>query len=309
MFTTFVVQPLFNLLSLIYAILPSHNYGLSLILFTILIRIALWPVLKKQLHHAKAMRDLQPEIKKIKKQAKGDRTKESQLLMELYKERGINPFSTFPILILQFIILIGLYSGLQKVIKDPHALINFSYPSVQNLPWMQELAQNIHRFDNTLLGFVDLSKPALGAAGLYMPALLLVAGSAVAQYFQSKQLLPNDKDQRSLREILKAAGNGQQADQSEVNAAVGRSTVYILPFMIFFLGLSFPAALSLYWFVSAAVAYLQQSRILGQDEAEMEAIADAMPPKKKDTKNIPEAQVVRPTKKPKKGNKKGRKRA
>src|SRR3954466_7446035 len=111
MFTTLIVKPLFNLLVLIYALLPGHNFGLALIIFTIIIRLALWPVLKKQLHHAKAMRALQPEIKRIKQATKGNRQKESQMMMELYKERGINPFATFPILILQLIILIGLYSG------------------------------------------------------------------------------------------------------------------------------------------------------------------------------------------------------
>src|ERR1700761_6339114 len=162
MFTTLIVQPIFNLLVLIYALLPGHNFGLSLIIFTVLIRLLLWPLIKKQLHQAKAMRSLQPEIKRVKQTAKGDRTKESQLLMELYKERGINPFATFPILIVQLIILIGLYSGLRRVISDPHELITFAYPSLQHLSWMQELAHNIHLFDNTLFGVVNLGRAALG---------------------------------------------------------------------------------------------------------------------------------------------------
>ena len=66
MFTTIIVQPIFNLLVLIYAILPGHNFGLSLIIFTIIIRLLLWPLVKKQLHQTKLMRKLQPEIKKIK---------------------------------------------------------------------------------------------------------------------------------------------------------------------------------------------------------------------------------------------------
>src|SRR5471032_2049085 len=98
MFTALIVKPIFNLLVLVYALLPGHNFGLALIIFTIVIRLLLWPMLKKQLHQAKAMRGLQPEIKKVKAAAKGDRAKESKLLMELYKERGINPFATFPTL-------------------------------------------------------------------------------------------------------------------------------------------------------------------------------------------------------------------
>ncbi len=293
MFTTFIVQPLFNLLVLIYSLLPGHNFGIALIIFTIIIRLLLWPMVKKQLHQARAMRKLQPEIKRIKKATKGDRQKETQMLMELYKERGINPIGTLPTLIIQIVVLIGLYSGLRKIIDDPHSIITFSYPAIQNLSWMKELAQNIHLFDDTLFGVVDLSRAALSNSGIYWPAMLLVAGSAVAQFFQSKQLMPTDKDARSLRTILKQAGKGEQADQSEVNAAVGRTTMYFLPVMIFLFTVNIPSALSLYWLTSGIVAYIQQSIILNRDEDEMEEIADA--PKGRDLSSIPEAQIIEET--------------
>jgi YidC/Oxa1 family membrane protein insertase len=289
MFTTLIVQPIFNLLVLIYALLPGHNFGLSLIIFTIIIRLLLWPLIKKQLHQAKAMRALQPEIKKVKLAAKGNRAKESQMLMELYKERGINPFATFPTLIVQLIILIGLYSGLRRVISDPHNLVSFAYPGLQHLPWMQQLAHNIHRFDDTLFGVVNLGRSAIGPAGLYLPAMVIVLGSAVAQYFQTKQLMPSDKQKRGLRAILKEAGSGKQADQSEVNAAVMSSTRFLLPVMIFVFTVNLAAALSLYWLVGGVVAYIQQSIVLNRDEEEMEELADKP---SRDVDAIPEAEIV-----------------
>jgi YidC/Oxa1 family membrane protein insertase len=308
MFTTLIVQPLFNLLVLIYALLPGHNFGLALIIFTIIIRLLLWPLVKKQLHQARAMRKLSPEIKKIKKATKGNRQKESQMLMELYKEKGINPIGTLPTLIVQLIVLIGLYSGLRKIIDDPHSLVTFSYPFVQHLPWMKELAGNISLFDNTLFGIVDLSRSALPkGAGIYWPAMIIVVSSAAAQFFQSRQLLPSDKNQRGLRTILKQASGGEPADQSEVNAAVGRSTMYFLPIMIFFFTVSLASALSLYWLTSGVVAFIQQSIVLRKDETEMEEIADK--PAGKDVSAIPEAEVVQaPVKKTKKSKKKRRKR-
>ncbi len=307
MFTTFIVQPIFNLLVLIYALIPGHNFGLSLIIFTIVIRLLLWPLVKKQLHQAKAMKKLQPEIKKIKQATKGNRQKESMMLMELYKERGINPLGTLPTLIVQLIVLIGLYSGLRRIINNPENIISFAYPALQDLPWMQQLSHNIHLFDDTLFGLVDLSRAALGkAGGIYWPAMLLVIGSAVAQFFQSKQLLPTDKDSRGLRAILKEAGAGKQADQSEVNAAVGRSTLYLLPAMIFLFTVNLASALSLYWLVGGIVAFIQQSIVLNKDEGEMEAIADK--PAKKDIKAIPEAEIVAAPKKPKSPKKQSRKK-
>jgi YidC/Oxa1 family membrane protein insertase len=292
MFTTIIVQPIFNLLVLVYALIPGHNFGLSLIVFTIIIRLLLWPLLKKQLHQAKAMRKLQPEIRRIKKAAKKDRAKESQMLMELYKERGINPLSTLPTLILQLVVLIGLYSGLRKVIEDPHELVTFAYPGLQHLGWIKTLSHNINRFDDTLFGVVNLGKAALSSKGVYLPAMVLVLGSAIIQFFQSKQLMPQDKEQRGLRQILKAAGDGHQADQSEVNAAVGQSTKFFLPVMIFIFTVHLASALSLYWLVGGLVAYIQQSLVLRRDETEMEEIADK--PSKKDVSKIEEAQVVEP---------------
>lgn len=301
MFTALIVKPLFNLLVLIYAILPGHNFGLALIIFTVVIRLLMWPLVKKQLHQAKAMRELQPEIKRIKQATKGNRQQESLMLMELYKERGINPFGTFPILIIQLVVLIGLYSGLRRVIDDPHSLITFSYPFIQDLSWVKELSHNIHLFDNTLFGVVDLSKAALTKSGIYWPAMFIVIASAVAQYFQAQQLMPKEKDQKSLRDILKSAGEGQQADQADVNAAVMRSTRFFIPVMIFFFTVNIASALSLYWLVSGLTAYVQQSIVLNRDEVEMEAIADKP---SKNLKKIPEAELVAP--KPKKSSKKSK---
>src|SRR5437868_2318294 len=209
MFTTIIVQPIFNLLVVIYALIPGHNFGLAIIIFTVIIRLLLWPLVKKQLHHAKAIRELAPELKKIKASAKGDRQKESQLTMELYKERQINPFSSLGILLVQLPILIGLYIGLKKIITDPHQIVSFSYPALHHLAWMQTLSHDIHRFDGTLFGWVNLTKTALGSKGIYWPAMLIAVASALAQFFQSRQLLPKSTDSRSLKQILREAGQGR----------------------------------------------------------------------------------------------------
>ena len=300
MFTTLIVQPIFNILVLIYAIIPGHNFGLSIILFTVLIRILLWPLVKKQLHQAKIMRKVQPELKKIKLAAKGDKQKESQMMMELYKEKGINPLGSIGILLIQLPIFLALYSGIHRIIVNPHEIITFAYTPLQHLPWMKQLAANIHLFDNTLFGIVDLSKSALGnSKGVYIPAMVIVLASAIVQYYQSKQLMPTDKNARKLRQILKEAGSGKNADTQEVNAAVGKSTRYLLPVMIFMFTVSVASALSLYWLTSGLVAFWQQSRILNKDEEEMEEIAD----KPSKTDKIIEGEVISKTQ-TKKPNKK-----
>lgn len=309
LFTVLIAQPIFNLLVLIYALIPGHNFGLAIILFTVIVRLALWPLLKKQLHQTKVMRKLQPQIKRIKQETKGDKVRENQLTMELYKEQGVNPFGSLGIVIIQLPILIALYSGLRKVIDDPHQLVSFAYPALQHLSWMQHLAHNIHAFDGSLFGIVDLTRSALGPKGVYWPAMVIVLASAFVQYFQSKQLLPVDKDGRKLRDIMREAGTGRQADQSEVNAAIGRTTRFFLPVMIFLFTVNLASALSLYWFVGGLVAFIQQSYILREDETEMEAMADGTP--SKDVSKIPEAEVVATevTKTPPKTKKPAKKRS
>lgn len=294
MFTTLIVQPIFNLLVLIYALLPGHNFGVAIILFTIIIRLLMWPLVKKQLHQAKAMRELQPELKKIKLAAKGDRQKESAMMMELYKEREINPFSSIGLLIVQIPIFLALYSGLNRIVQNEKEIVDFAYPFIANMPWIQTISADISKFDSTLLGFVDLSKAAIdkSGGGIYWPAMIIVILSAVVQYYQAKQLMPDDKEKKSLRSILSSAGEGQKADQAEINAAVGRSTKFLLPVFIFIVTVNIASALSLYWLTSGIVAFIQQARVLGQDKTEMTTAVNT------DTKKTIEAEII-PPKKPK----------
>lgn len=287
MWTTLVVQPIFNVLTLIYSLLPGHNFGVAIILFTLVVRFALFPMLKRQLKHTKAMRDLQPEIKKIKEKTKGNRQQESLLTMELYKEREIRPMAYIGLMVLQIVLFLALFQGLNRVVNNPQEIYDFSYPAIQNTAFMQDLNQDISQFDNTLFGVVDLGRAAVDSdQGFYFPAFLLVLGSAVIQFVQIRQTMPNDKQGRKLREILRDANTGKQADSSEVNAAMGRNMSYVLPIFIFIVTIGFPAALSLYWFVGGLIAYLQQYYLLKQDEYAMETATAEVVSKKplKDSK-------------------------
>jgi YidC/Oxa1 family membrane protein insertase len=125
--------------------------------------------------------------------------------------------------------------------------------------------------------------------------MIIAILSSLVQYFQSKQLMPNTKDARKLRDILKSAGEGKQADNSEIQAATSRSMLIILPAVIFFVTVGLPSALGLYWLVGGIVAIIQQTIILREDEEEMEAMANESSDKKKrNLKDIPEAEVVTP---------------
>lgn len=306
MFNTLLVQPIFNVLVAIYALLPGHNFGVAIIIFTVLVRLLMWPLVKKQLHHAKAMRELQPELKKIKKAAGGDRRKESMMQMELYKEKEIKPFASIGLLFIQLPIFIALYSALNNLINNPETLNTLTYSFVHNLSWIQEVSADLSKFDNSLFGIIDLSRAAVGDAGFYLPAFIIVALSAVTQYYQGRQLMPQQKDAKKLRDILREASEGKQADQSEMAAATGRFTQFMIPSFVFIFTIGLPAALPLYWLTTSVTALFQQSRVLGQDQEELRKIAKATGPKGETI----EGEVI-PPKKPKnkkKTSKKSKKR-
>lgn len=310
LFRILIEQPIFNLLEVIYALVPGHDLGVAIIIFTALIRLALWPLVRKQLHHARRMRELQPELKKIKKAAKGDRQKEARLQMEFYKEHEIKPFSTIGTLIVQIPIFIGLYQAVLKLINDPNTLQSYAYDWVQNLSWIRDVAANGRDFDTTLFGIVDLSQKGLEAGGgLYAGAIIIALVASVAQYFQSKSLLVQANDARKLSVILKEAASGKESDQAEVAAAVSRGMLYFMPIVTFIFAINLPSALSLYFLTSSVVGYVQQRIILNEDIEEMGQIARAK------TSDKPKAEVVEAvpenktkTKTPSKSNKKRSKR-
>ncbi len=296
MFDTLLVRPIFNILTFIYAVIPGHDFGLALIIFTVVMRFMIWPVARKQLHHTKAMRQLQPEIRRIKQETKGDKQREGVLTMALYKERKINPFSPIGLMFIQLPILFALFAGIKKIVNEPSTITSFSYSWVQHLPWMKEVAANISKFDNSLFGVVDLTRHAIGDS-FYWPAFLIVIASSITQYFTSKQLAVTDKDAKSLRQLLKDAGStGQQADQAEVSAAVGGMMRFLIPGIIFFVSIGLSAAISLYWLVGGVVAYFQQQRVLGQDMVELEAVVGG-------ARVV--AEVIEKPKKQKQANKRG----
>ncbi len=300
-FNTLIAQPIFNLLVIILALLPGHNLGVAIIIFTILVRLALYPLLKKQLHHAMAMKKLQPEMRRIKKEAKGNKQLESQLTMALYKEKEINPFGSIGIIIAQMPILISLYLAISKIVKNPQNLVNQTYSWVQHMPYVQGLATDIHKFDETFIGLVDLTRSAISPAGIYWPAMIIVFGSVIGQYYQSKQLMmTGGKKAPSLRQVLKDTAAGKEVDQADVQAATGKFTLYLMPFLLLFIGVKVAAALSLYWLVGSVIAIIQQRRILNQDVLEMEATFDNLPV---------EAEIVNTPKKSKKPSKKNSKKS
>ncbi len=299
-FDEFIVRPIFNLLMAIYSLIP--DFGVSIIIFTILVRLLLWPLIKKQLHQAKAMRKMQPELAKIKKQYAKNPQMRNLAMMELYKKHNVSMFGSLGIMIIQLPILIAMYRVVQIFVSNRSDLGKYVYDFVKNLPVANNLVNNPDQFNQNFLGIIDLTQHAISKNGVIIGLLVLAGVAAYLQYLTSKQLSPQSDNTRKLRDVLAEAGDGKEADQSEVNAIMTRKMMKFMPVMMFFVIVYLPAALALYLATASAVGYLQNYIILRQDSLEMQAIANektttrksaASTKTKKRAKQATEARITR----------------
>ena len=283
-FDILIVQPIFNLLIGLYSIIPGGDFGVSLIIFTVLVRFALFPLVKKQLHQTQMMKKLQPELKKIKARTKGNKQLESMQMLELYKQHGVSPFRSIGILLIQLPIFIALYSVIQIFTLHRDQISKFAYGFMEQIGPVKHLIEHPDQFNEKLLGVVDLTKTAFSNGQVDIFLILLAVVAAGTQYVMSKQTMPHQESKKGLRQIMAEAGDGKQHDQSEMNAVMMGKMTKILPFFMFFIMISVPGALALYYAVSNLVAVGQQSYLLKKDEEEMDEIADEPTPKKQGKK-------------------------
>lgn len=312
LFDTLIVQPIFNLLIAIYGLIPGGDFGIALIIFTVLVRLIMWPLVKKQLHQTKVMRAIQPELKKIKAKAKGDKQAEGRLMMELYRERGVNPFGSIGLLLIQLPIFIALFRVIQIITTEREKIGAYTYSFLEQLgPIAQIINDPKHEFNETLLGVISLTAKAVDGSQLYFPLIILAAIAAALQYVQAKQVTPEPTSEQRLRDMFKASAKGAEVDQADVSALMSRRMIVIFPFLTFIVAIYFPGALVLYYAVTSGVAVIQQKIVLSKDVEEMEVLADEKTAKTKDrAANATEATIVTPIKKssPKKSGSKKRKR-
>src|SRR5688572_11822290 len=117
LFTTIIYQPLLNLTVFIYNTAGVEDLGLTIILMTLVVRLAMHPLSLKTARSQKAMAELAPEIDRIKSAHKGNMTAQSEAVTKLYKDRGVSPLAGCLPLIIQFPLLIGLYRVFLNIFK------------------------------------------------------------------------------------------------------------------------------------------------------------------------------------------------
>ena len=225
-FNIFLYRPLFNFLVLIYNYLPGHDFGMAIIILTIIIRLIIYPLSVKALNSQKTLQKLQPEVEELKKKYKNDKEKQGKEILELYRKEKINPFSGLFLALVQLPILIALYNVFWNGLKSGELSNLYSFIS------------NPVNINPTFLNLIDLSKPNLVFA--------VIAG--VIQFFQTKMLVPKF--------------NKNQTKKGDITLIMQKQMVYFFPFITVLILFKLPSALSLYWIVSGIFSIIQQYFII-----------------------------------------------
>lgn len=232
-----------NVLLFIYNV-TGQNFGIAIILFTILIRLVTHPLTAQQMKGTQGMQDLQKNEKWIEaqKKYKDDKEKLAQVQMQLYKELGINPFASCLPLLIQFPIIIGLYQAIiQSMANTPLDLLRL----VRHI-WPSFLdASTLIPLNNNFL-WMNLGQPerlVIPGLGFGIPVLAILV--MVTTYLQSKLMTPPT-----------AGGNDQAAQMT------GIMNLY-MPLFMGYLAWTLASGLALYFVVSNVFGILQYA-LLGK---------------------------------------------
>jgi len=223
-----ILNPMLNSLLFLYQLL-FNNFTLTILVFTVLIRLITYPLTAQQQKSTRKLAELQQSDawKKLQEKYGKDKEKMAQEQMKLYQEAGVNPFGSCLPTLIQFPVLIGLYQAINLAMAaSPVALLDLSTHIYNFLPNAAHLVPLQNSFLWLNLGLPD---------PFYLLPLIVVATT----WLQSRVMTPA------------TAGADPQAAQMSQSMAI------TMPLMIGWMSLQFPSGLSIYWVVSNAVSVVQ----------------------------------------------------
>ena len=322
-----IVRPIVNILFVIFNLV--HDFGLAIIIFTILVKLCMWPLTKKQLNQTKLMRKIQPELTKIRKNCNGNKQLESLQTMDLYKRYNVKPFASIAVLLVQLPIFVAIFSAI-RVIATPlpqdnlmnraYEIVAYEGSEIRTLEEKQEAyladltndeipadEKAEYDFHPQLFGVINMEAKASDVinpakfswSAVFM--LVIAIAAALAQYFVARQQMPSGKSEKSkkFRDLIKEAKNGKEIDDSDISTMTTGQMSKMMPIMMFVIMINLHGALAFYYFLSNMITILQQKIILRRAREEMDDNTDKAilkelkkAGKAKGVKTIKEAEVV-----------------
>jgi YidC/Oxa1 family membrane protein insertase len=221
LFTAVIYQPIYNALALILSVLPGSDVGIGIIVLTVLVRLVLFPLSWSAITTQMTMRELDPQLKALREKHKDNQELLAKETMALFKERKVNPFASFFLILVQLPIIIGLYTVLRTeshgIAFDPALLYSFIHaPSAPS---------------TLFLGLVDL-------AGKSIVLAILVA---LTQFAFARLMTPPKP---------KTTSEGAPSFQEDLQKSMGMQMLYIFPLVLGGIAYATSAAIALYFIVS-----------------------------------------------------------
>lgn len=220
-FATLFYLPVYNAFIALINVIPGHNAGVAVILLTLIVRFILYPLSRKSIKTQLEMRKIEPEVQKLKEKVT-DKQEQARQLMQLYKDRDVNPFAGLFLVLIQFPILIGLYrvfqSGLPKV--DTTLLYSF-----------------VHAPATVVMNFVGID--------LMYRSLLLAIVAVVTQFIQLQIALPKTKKSET------------KSFQNDLTHSINTQMKYVFPLILFPIAY-FSAVIGLYLVTSNIFMIFQE---------------------------------------------------
>lgn len=232
MWNTLIFRPLLNLLLFLYSVL-GRNFGLAVIVFTVLVRLVTLPFTRAQMKSAKASQEMQPKLKELQEKYRDpkDRDKMAQEQMKLYKEYGVNPLGCILPMLIQMPIWFGLYQAIGTALpQSPVQLVNLAKHVYSSFGFLSNVVPSSLIPLNPRFLWLDLGKPD--------PFLIVPILTAVTMWVQQKMTSP-------------ATGDAQAK-------AMSQSMELTMPFMFAWITYSAASGLGLYFVASNLVGVVQQ---------------------------------------------------
>ncbi len=234
----------------------TGNIAIAIILLTILIKVLLIPIFRRQIVSTRRMQLIAPEVKELQRRFRGDRVKIQQATAALYKERGVSPAGCLPAF-LQMLLLIPLYSVFSQGLTNfnPQAMMEVFGFTILDLhcaaaPIVNEAGHVLNPCLNPTAFGVNWGVPEvfIGTAGsLFSGLSILALISSLVQLVASRMTLPP----------------ASSAGADDPTARTQRQMAIFLPFISLIYGSILPAGLFLYWIFSTVFSIVQQYLILG----------------------------------------------
>lgn len=175
MFTTLLIQPIYNLFIFILGLVPGGDVGIAIIILTVLIRVLFYPLFTSQIRSQMALQALQPELDELKEKHKGNTAELARLQAELFRKHNVRPFALIGSAIVQIVIFLALSSIFYKL-KLPEIRTDLLYSFISSPPAISP----------EFLGFFNLT-----SARHLVLALLVAATQYAVMHLSLARMTPN----------------------------------------------------------------------------------------------------------------------